>query len=157
MASLARRLEIGGATKAELLRRLARTSVALNDYARQLFDDPAFTTSDQVSTVEVTSVSLPDLGLSDGGRLDEIVARAGDVGLEPCPLELGPHLRLAYQDQPVGPYLTVASWPLRDGPSTPNGFYLRHLDATLWLRGYESGPENIYPADFTDFVFVVAR
>ena len=45
---------------------------------------------------------------------------------------------------------------LRSGPETPNGFYLRRLEDGLWLRGYESGPENIYPPGFTDFVFMHA-
>jgi hypothetical protein len=62
---------------------------------------------------------------------------------------------LSYLEQPLGPYLTVASRELRPGLETPNGFYLRHLDDGLWLRGYEAGPENVYLSDFTDFVFAL--
>lgn len=149
-------LPIGGVTKAELLERLDRTGVALNDYARDLFADADFTTSATVRTLRLAVVSLSDLGLVDGGRFDEIVARAATLGLETCPIEVGPHLRLHHLDQPEGPYLTVASPELRPGPETPNGFYLRRLDGQLWLRGYEAGPENVYPPDFTDFVFGIA-
>ncbi len=148
-------LDIGGVSKTELLAALERQRVQLNEYARALFADEAFHTSPRSRTVRLAQVSPVDLGLPDGGRYDEIVAAAADRGLEPCPLEAGPHLRLAHLDQPLGPYLTVASPELRPGPETPNGFYLRRLDDGLWLRGYEAGPENHYPSDFTDFVFLV--
>ncbi|NOX31031.1 MAG: hypothetical protein GXP35_13440 [Actinobacteria bacterium] len=127
----------------------------MNDYARDLFADATFTISSEVRQVQVVLVSLPEIGLPAGGLFDEILSQAATLGLEPCPLEVAPHLRLSYLDQPRGPYLTVASLELRPGPETPNGFYLRHLDDGLWLRGYESGPENLYPPDFTDFVFVL--
>ncbi len=32
--------------------------------------------------------------------------------------------------------------------------HLRHLSEWLWLRGYESNPENVYPPGFTDFAFL---
>lgn len=152
-----RELRIGGATKVELMGLLSQQGVKLNDYARALFADPAFTTSIEVVDIQLVEVSLPEIGLPDGGRFDQIVANAARFGLEPCPLEVGPHLRLSYLHQPRGPYLTVASPELRPGPETPNGFYLRHLDDGLWLRGYESGPENLYQSDFTDFVFALAE
>ncbi|MEL6982136.1 MAG: hypothetical protein AAFO29_06905 [Actinomycetota bacterium] len=147
-------LSIGAVPKPDLLVALERAGVRLNDYARALFADPAFTTSAEANTVALVQVSLPDIGLPDGGRFDEILAKAAALGLAPCPLEVGPHLRLSDVDQPKGPYLTVASLEPRPGTETPNGFYLRHLDDGRWLRGYEAGPENIYPPDFTDFVFV---
>ncbi len=102
----------------------------------------------------VSLVSLTEIGLPEGGRYQEIVEHAAKAGLEPCPLELAAHLRLQYLDQPDGRYLTVASVELRPGPETPNGFYLRRLDGDLWLRGYESGPENVYAPDFSRFAFI---
>ncbi len=150
-----RALAIGGVDKPELERRLADHDIRLNGYARTLFADPAFSTSATAREVRVATVSMVELGLDRGGRFDEIVDRAAQLGLAPCPLEVGPHLRLGLLDQPEGPYLTVASLPLRPGPETPNGFYLRRRPDGLWLRGYESGPENVYPADFTDWAFLV--
>lgn len=146
-------MRIGGVSKDLLLTRLEPGGVKLNDYARALFADSDFLPSDVSQVIRLVQVSLPEIGLPNGGRFDQILDRAADVELEPCPLEVGPHLRLAYVDQPRGQYLTVASLELRPGTETPNGFYLRHLEDGLWLRAYESGPENIYPPDFTDFVF----
>ncbi len=154
MSFTRRTLTIGGVTKRELLVRLKEASVSLNDYARELFDDPGFHTMPGSSEVEVVAISLPELGLSEGGTFDQILEHAAAKGLKTCPLEVAPHLRLSYLDQPRGPYLTVASRELHPGTEQPNGFYLRHLDDGLWLRGYESGPENVYAPDFSDFVFL---
>ncbi len=147
-------LTIGGLTKSELLSELGQRSISLNDYARLLFADPARGTATHTQDIQVAVVTLPEIGLPCGGTFAEILDHASALGLEPCPLDVAPHLRLAYLDQPQGPYLTVASLELRPGPETPNGFYLRHLPDGLWLRGYESGPENVYPPDFTDFAFL---
>lgn len=146
-------MSVGGATKTELLGALQQRGVRLNEYARILFADDAFATSAELREVRLAVISLPDIGLPEGGVFDDVVAHAASAGLEPCPLEIAPHLRLHLRDQPEGQYLTVASLKLRPDGSVPNGLYLRKLDGRLWLRGYESGPENIYPPDFTDFVF----
>lgn len=150
-------IRIGGRTKDELLAELSQRGVMLNDYARALFADPEFTTANEERTVRVEQISLFEIGLPEGGTFDAIVARAARSNLRLCPLEVGPCLRLAYLDQPPGPYLTVASPEPGPGTGSPNGFYLRHLDDGLWLRGFEAGPENIYPPDFSDFVFEVAN
>jgi hypothetical protein len=147
---------VGGVSKDALLHRLAQCSVSLNEYARALFADDGFTTSSQARTVLVTFVSLPEIGLPEGARFEEILGRAADVGLQPCPLEVAPHLRLDYLDQLEGPYLTVASLKPRPGSSTPNGFYLRHRKDGLWLRGYRADPEHVYGPDFHDFAFLHA-
>ncbi len=144
---------MGGVSKPDLLVRLAQRSVSLNEYARLLFADDGFTTSDEAREVRLAVVSLPDLGLPQGGMFAEIMERAVSLGLEPCELEVAPHLRLHRLDQPEGPYLTVASPEPQPNTTFPNGIYLRRLEGQLWLRGYESGPESIYAHDFTDFVF----
>ena len=36
--------------------------------------------------------------------------------------------------------------------SYPNGFYLRHLNDGLWLRGYRATPDHLWPCDAA-FVF----
>jgi len=150
-------LRVGAVSKDDLLRRLGRTSIRLNDYARALFADPDFKTSNETQDLRLAVVSLPEIGLPNGGRFPDILSAAKNAGLEPCTLEVAPHLRLDYLDQPEGPYLTVASPTFRHEPSTPNGFYLRRLADGLWLRGYNAAKEHVYAPDFTDFVFHVPR
>lgn len=115
---------------------------------------------------EPVVVTVAELGLSDGGTFDAIVARAAERGLQLCPLELAPHLRLALLDQPEGAIgrpvtehrappgsLTVASAPLCDDEAVPKGFYLRRIEGVLWLRGYQSWSGHVWNSDDV-FVFV---
>jgi len=148
-------IRVGGSSKAELLRQLEAQSVSLNDYAKTLFDDPRFTTSSEPHNVSLVVVSLLELGLPDGATYAEIVTRAQNTGLRSCSLETAPHLRLQYPDQPVGTYLTVASEILRADDLCPNGLYLRRLQDGLWLRGYNAGPDHVYPPGFTRFSFAL--
>jgi len=111
------------------------------------------------------SLSVAELGFPDGATFAKIVERATRNGLLLCPLELGPHLRLQFTDQPEGSLgqpvsqncappgsLTVASAPLAQDDETPKGFYLRRIEGVLWLRGYRSWPGHIWsPQDM--FVF----
>ena len=157
---------IGGVPKEELLSKLQVAGVLLNEAAEVLFADPRFTTSSVSSPVETVQVSVAALGFQDGATFVGVVERAATNGLLPCPLELGPHLRLHFTDQPEGSLgqpasqhcappgsVTLASEPLSERDETPKGFYLRRIEGTLWLRGYRSWPgHNWSPQDV--FVFV---
>lgn len=149
----ARKLEIGGQGKAELLSSLHETGIQLNRYAQILFDDPAFTTSESSRSVLATAVTVAELGLTDGATSAEIFAKAESVGLFLCPLELAPHLRLQFLDQTEGPYLTIASPKTRNDDAYPNGFYLRRIDGELWLRGYRATSDHIWEPT-SRFVFL---
>ncbi|MBV9110502.1 MAG: helicase, partial [Gemmatimonadetes bacterium] len=89
-------VRVGGATKAELLTRLAAAQVQLNQLAKDLFADPRFTTATTVSVIEAVEISVSELGLPSGGTTSQLFERATFAGLSLCPLELGPHLRLQF-------------------------------------------------------------
>ena len=147
-------LTIGGVSKADLRRRLGAASVSLNAYAEVLFDAQEFTVSEGPQRLRLVTLSLDDLDLPTGASLPVIFERAEILGYALCPLEVAPHLRLRFLDQPPGPYLTVASPRLRPGDMDfPAGFYLRRLDDGLWLRGYRTDDEWFWPPDFSRFVF----
>ena len=140
----ARKLQIGEVGKAELLASLRAAGVQFNAYAQVLFDDPGFITSEISRWVVATDVTVAELGFSAGSTSAEIFARARSTGLELCPLELAPHYRLQFLDQPEGPYLTVASAKTKDDDAYPNGFYLRRFDGALWLRGYRATSDYVW-------------
>jgi hypothetical protein len=140
--------------------------VQLNLSARSLFADDRFTTSAVASLVATVQLSVQSLGLTAGATIVQIVEQAASADLSLCPLELGPHLRLQYTDQPEGSAgappaehcappgsITVASVPLDDDDDTPKGFYLRRVDGILWLRGYRSWSGHIWSPDDV-FVFL---
>ena len=155
--SAARMVRIGGMSRAQLLRELQENGVQLNPAAEELFSDSRFVTSRTSHTVETIEVSVAELGYSQGATYAEITKGALGLGLSECPLELGPHLRLQFLDQPEGflahppsqhrappGSVTVASRPLDEDDQTPKGFYLRRIRGALWLRAYRSGPEHIW-------------
>ncbi len=154
-------VRVGGVDKPGLLSALARGGFGLNEAGRALFAHDAFTTADGPSILETVEFTVADLGFADGAVMAQIVDRALQRGLSPCPLELGPHLRLQYLDQPEGHAghprsrhrappgsLTIVSRPVAEDDEVPKGFYLRRIDGVLWLRGYRSGPDHVWsPGD----------
>lgn len=158
---------IGGMTKHELLALLEAAGVKLNAMARRLFDDGRFVTSTQPSVLRTCEISVEGLGFAAGATIAQILARAAELGMLPGPLELGPHLRLQYLDQPEErndlaevrgsaptDAVTVASIPISDDEDFPCGFYLRRIDGVLWLRGYQSWAGHLWNVK-DRFVFVV--
>ena len=132
----------------------------LNEAAQALFADPRFGTAAQAHPLLVLRTSVAALGLPEGGTWPQIMARAVARGLAPAPLELGPHLRLQWPDQPEGfdgqppsqhhappGSVTVVSLPLDDTHATPKGFYLRRISGVLWLRGYRSDGTHAWAAE----------
>lgn len=155
--AVARTVRMGGTSKSELLAELQCHGIQLNEYGRDLFAHSLFTTSPVVSQVETVELAVANLGYLQGATFDRIHERASELGLTLCPLELGPHLRLQFLDQPEGHLgqppskhrappgsITVASRPLTEDHDTPKGFYLRRIDGVLWLRGYRSAPEDLW-------------
>jgi hypothetical protein len=157
MTHVVRRVRAGGATKIELLARLADAHIQLNQTAHDLFADPRFTTSATSYALETIECSVAELGLACGGTFAQVLDRAISGGLSVCPLEIGPHLRLQLRDQAEGCLgsppsrhrappgsITVASPALANDEQTPRGFYLRRIEGVLWLRGYRCGADHVW-------------
>ena len=162
---LIRVVRVGGMSKAELLQKLQGADVRLNEAGRTLFQDDRFRTSAVSVLIETVELPVASLGCDGGATFAQITERAASGGLSLCPLELGPHLRLQFMEQPEGSLgyppsrncappgsITVASEALTPDDDTPKGFYLRRIEGVLWLRGYRSWPGHIWsPED--RFVF----
>lgn len=146
-------ISIGGVGKEALLQRLIDQGVKFNRYAETLFVHPAFPPDQKIERVKLVKVGLPDLGLTAPCPYREILERAARRGLGVCPLSLGAFLRLEYPEQPVGPYLTIASAPLEEGADQPSGFYVRNFEGELWLRGYRATGDTEWPPE-NEFVFL---
>jgi hypothetical protein len=163
--AITRTIQVGGLTKSGLLEQLQRNAIALNESADRLFASDHFRTAATQYSVMTVELTVRDLGFPQGATIADIYARAGARGLGVCPLELGPHLRLQYLDQPEGYWgqpdrqhqapsgsITIASEQLSADDDFPKGFYLRRIKGVLWLRGYRSGPEHIWEPD-DHFIF----
>ena len=166
---VARSVHIGGVDKSELLARLDEGGIELNAAGRALFAHSGFTTATIASIVETREMTVGDLGFDRGATIDKVVERAGQLRLAPCPIELGPHLRLQYIDQPEGYIghapsqhkappgsLTIVSRQIAGDDHVPKGFYLRRVNGALCLRGYHCGPDHVWSAD-DHLVFIAGR
>lgn len=162
---ITRTIEVGGLTNLQLFQGLQQNSILMNKYAeRLLLSDGKFTTSETKYRLNTVQLTVRDLGYSNGATLPQIYERAIELGLELCPLELGPFLRLMYLDQPEGDVgnnskhqapsgsITVASEIVSEDDDFPKGFYLRKINGELWLRGYIADHLHIWhPSD--QFIF----
>jgi len=158
-------VRIGGMSRSALLALLREHGVRLNEAAEALFEDPRFTTPGRRRVVGIAALSVAELGFGDGARYGQLIARARESGLVECPLELGPHLRLQFPEQPAvadglpstrgrAPpgSLTITSPPLDEDEATPKGFYLRRVANVSWLRAYRSGSGHVWsPEDLLVF------
>lgn len=153
-------ITIGGLTKAELLEQLRSNAVSLNEYAHRLFASDRFITAETRRSCTTVELAVRDLGFPQGAATADIYARAAALGLGLCPLELGPHLRLHYLDQPEGYWgqpirehkspsgsITIASEALTQDDDFPKGFYVRRIKGELWLRGYCAGSDQVWEPD----------
>jgi hypothetical protein len=151
---------VGGASKQQLLARLEEAGVGLNEAARILFSSEKFTTLSTRQPLATVEVTVRDFGFTQGATFQELCNQAAALGLCLPPLELAPHLRLQYQDQPEGYWghpltahrappgsIMVASAPLSADDEFPKGFYLRRIQGTLWLRGYWTSADNRWDPD----------
>lgn len=152
-----RYVELGGLTKGELIQKLQQNSIMMNEYGDKLLSDDRFTTSETIYTLKTVELTIRDLGFPEGATLPRIFKRSSELGLELCPLELAPYLRLEYLDQPEGNLekqsrqhqaptgsITIASEIVSKDDEFPKGFYLRNINGVLWLRGYIADDQHVW-------------
>lgn len=166
---ITRTVEVGGLTKSQLIQKLQQNSILINEYGERLLADDKFTTSDTKYSLQTVELTVRDLGFPDGATLAQIFNRATELVLDLCPLELGPHLRLKYLDQPEAysgdplqrqqapsGSITVASKIVTEDDEFPKGFYLRRMNGELWLRGYRCDQQHVWNPD-DHFIFCQSK
>ena len=102
--------------------------------------------------LDLVVLSVADLGFKSGARYADICAKAVELGLELCPAEVGPALRLQYGDQPNGEWLRIAMEAITGRDGHLDIFNVEHDDDGLWLDGYDGHPGLVWYAD-RRFVF----
>jgi len=155
----------GGLSRAKLKETLQQQSIHLNTYAEQLLADERWTSASTPYRVHTVELTVRNLGLPEGATTETTFTTAQQLGLQLCPFELAPYLRMQYTDQledvageirrnqaPSGS-VTVASEPINTDDTFPKGFYLRHMNGELWLRGYCADDLHRWNAD-DRFIFV---
>jgi hypothetical protein len=124
----------------------APCAIALGDWADEIMGRPGFAFSRKEGELDLVVVSVAELGFGEqGGARRDIYARASAIGLELCPPEAGPILRLVYLDQPSGEFLHVAMRPVARYSGELVDFTLGNGGAELILVGGDARPEVVLP------------
>ena len=120
----------------------------IGNWANDILGKPAFTAATEATEIDLVKVTVAELGFKKGARHDQIYERAKELGLELCPSEVGPQLRLQYQDQPNGEWLLIGMEPVADSDGDLNVFGVRRHDSGRWLDGHWGGPGHVWDAGY---------
>jgi hypothetical protein len=132
---------------------LKKDGYRIGDWANDIIGKPAFTASETETEVDLVVLTVAELGFKDGATRKDIYDRALERGLELCPSEVGPQLRLQYKDQPKGEWLVIAMEPITDSGGRLGVFYVGYDSVVRWLFALYGRPDRVWDAD-NRFVFV---
>ena len=132
---------------------LDASRVRVGDSADEILGRPAFPLSKTNLDVDLVVVRVSELGFNDATSLGEIHRRAGELGLELCPAEVAPLLRLAYVNQPMGEFLNVAMSPIATYGGEPVALSVANAGTGPLLIGGEGRPDLLMN-ERAQFVFV---
>lgn len=130
----------------------------IGHWAKEILSNSAFTCATEETDVDLVIVSSGQLGLKRGtsASFRNIYARALERGLELCPAEVGPALRLAYKDQPRGERLIIAMNAISGSAGDNYVFRLNNSYGETLLAGLHGHPDLVW-GEILFCVFVKPR
>lgn len=138
------KLTIGTGEDANALKAgLVRAKFYVGDWARKLLDTLAFPTHAEKTEVGLMIRSVADLGFHDGAAYKDICAKAQEMGLGLCPIEVVLQLRLQYLNQPKDEWFIVATEPVKSS-RYPSLFYVGHGNDGLGLSADYGYPDTFF-------------
>jgi hypothetical protein len=149
-------ITIGGSRGVNAIRLAMETAPCLmlvGDNADEILGRPAFPYIKAPVELDLVVLSVFDLGFDDRASLQDIYARAVARGLELCPAEVGPALRLYYLDQSLGEFLHIAMRPVARYTGELVDFSVGNAGAGLLLIGGDGYPD-VMVSGGERFVFV---
>lgn len=163
-------LEVGGTSKEDLIRDLELSHAQVDSEAKKMLQSDDFTILERPERLDLVSLTVAELGFSEGATTREIYEAAANFGLELCPAEVGPRLRMQRDvERTLGKPMAIAMKPLMVrgmwGDPTPKIFslYPRYEAGGPWLNANYVFQENVpnRARDIWDphyrFVFVQKR
>lgn len=136
------KLGTGPRTAGDFRRALRDDEVMVSERASDMLGESAFTVADEEIVVELVLVTVAELGFKNGVRWD-LYKPVEKLGLELCPPEVGPQLRLQYLDQPNKEWINVAMKPFLDSGGNLKVFSVVRDDFKLCLFS-----DGGYPGQF---------
>ena len=134
--------------------KLEEKGFRIGDWARKILQK--ITVSQTVVKLDLCVMTVAELGFKGNARYDAICARIVEIGGQLCPAEVGPALRLLYEDQPYGEWNLIAMEAIKDSDDDLEVFAVGHDGDDRWLRAYYGRPDRLYYPD-SRVVFVGPR
>ena len=136
--------EIGGKS-AEQLEAEAKSVRNVSSYALDMMHNPKFTTLPEVTPVELIKLPVSALGLPGTPTTRQIFERApkcrvGDMALELCRAEVGPHQAIKDTEQPLNDYYSIMHEQIAGRGDGLRVFAVVRNGVGLWLRDSWAGP-----------------
>lgn len=126
---------------------LAKKDIYCPGYAEDILKDTEFSKEEQ--RYNLVRFTVKQLGLPDGATTEEIYKKAEDLGLELCPAEVGPHLRLQYSGKE---WMLIAMKQITNRDDNPGVFTLDSGDVQLSLNAHDAEPSKGW-SGYSRFVF----
>lgn len=136
---------------------LRQRDIWIGDLAAEMLRLPTFRLNLSTVSIDLSVVAVSQLGLgSNRATFAEVHAHAMELGLDLCPPEAAPQLRLQYPDQEVGEYLVIGMKPLPTARGSDACFVVGNGGAGLFIIGRSAGTDATVPSR-SRFVFVLRR
>lgn len=119
-------IEVGGKTAKQYETELTKAGFKVDYFAKQILEKAKF--SEERGEMDIVRLTVADLGFTNGATNREIWQRGKEIGLDLCPPDVGPELRLSMKDQPLGDYVTVAMEGIPDSDGNPLMFHVYSND-----------------------------
>lgn len=150
------RINIGGKSPRQLLPELSAGRFKVGPTARVRLLGSDFKTLEQETLIDLARVTISDLGFQSFATISQIYEAANRRELDRVPAEVGPHLRLAYPEQPSGEILTIGMDPIADSHGDSDVFLLACNDEGLWLSSRWAEPGGLWGPS-SEFVFSIRK
>lgn len=148
-------LGTGLKTKAEFVNAIEQQGSGVGDFAKDIMSKAEFVVSNKEAKEDLIILTVKALGFPSGATVKEIFERAKSLGLELCPPETGPQLRLQYPEQPIGEWCRIGMEPITGSDGDPDLFRVDRDDDEPWLDTSNGRPGNRYGSG-NHFAFVRA-
>ena len=135
---------------------IKNAEMRISDWANDIIGKPEFVVIAGEMEVDLVKVTVGELGFKDGARRDQIYDRVKELGLEICPPEVGPQLRLQYKDQPLDEWILIGMELIRFSGGGLDVFFVVHSGDGFLLSGYCGSPGYVWGAG-SRWVFVRPR
>ena len=147
------KLGIGFRTTDDFRKAIKSARMKIGEEADYILGKPSFTVAESFTEVELVACSVAELGFNDGTTRKDIYIRAEELGLDLCPPEVGPQLRLQYTDQPMTEALVIAMEPITDSDDDLSLFRVVHAGDGRWLHVSRGLPDFFWDGN-DRFVFL---